>query len=310
MKSALYLLLVPALLTGCLAPMDDPTRVHDLRVLGVNLSPPELMAPSCGLSPEALRVFSSPVRLTALVTDPKGAGRAVRFQLFACAAVGDRDCMKDRVTLQEGELTVDPAVGYTEVPLTVRPALAVLPDNTPLIQRVFDEDVYKGLGGLRIPLVLHLTAGAEEIWAQKLMVYSCAFFPESRQNVNPELPGVLLNEAEWSATDVPTVGKAQAPFKLRMLDFSDREEDYVVPSFELSPVFLHESWKVNWYSTLGSFSPGQTGGTNFVGEESKSFTEWRPPYDATEQDVQFWMVTRDGRGGMSWMTRRLHYKPD
>lgn len=316
MRPALAPLFAAVLLTGCLGQQDDPTLVHDLRVLGVQLEAPELMAPTCQLDPStgaaALRIFSSEVRYTALLADPAGAGRAVHYELFGCASTTDRDCTTpdEKVGLAEGDVSADPAVGWTELTLRLRPALATLADKkTLLLQKVYDEDQYKGLGGLRMPLVLHLKAGDEEIWAQKLMVFNCAFFPESKQNVNPALPGVTLKGDPWNEGDLPQVTRADGPFKVAAMDFSALEEDYVVPAFDLSEVSLHESWRINWYATMGTFSPGATGGTDVGGEESKPFTEWKPSSKAGEQDVQFWMVVRDGRGGMSWLTRRLHYKP-
>jgi len=41
------LALVAVLSSACLGPQDDPSQLHDLRVIGASFDPPELMAPSC-----------------------------------------------------------------------------------------------------------------------------------------------------------------------------------------------------------------------------------------------------------------------
>jgi len=309
---------------GCLGALPDPTRVEDLRVLGVQTEPPELMLtpppgntqPLCQgvTAQEAIRVATASVQYTALIVDPQGNGRSVHYQLFGCARQDDRNCATtdQRVLLREGDVQADPVRGDVLLPLTLdRLALTVLGDDTPLLQKVQEEDQYQGAFGIRMPLVLHLTAGSEEIWAQKLMVYSCAYFPgKSFANVNPVLPGVTLKGAPWGEAEVPVVQGDGNTVRLAVPDFSEREEDYAVPSYSLEPVSLHESWRISWYSTLGTLGPATTGGTDVSGSEGRNFSDWNPSSKATqEQEVRFWMVARDGRGGLSWLRRTLHYLP-
>jgi len=309
---------------GCLGQQPDPTRLEDLRVLGVTTDPPELMLnpppgntqPLCQgvTAQEALRVATATVKFTALIGDPAGGGRSIHYQLYGCAKQDDRMCetLEERVLLHEGDVQADPVRGDVVLPLTLeRLALTTLPDNTPLLQKVQEEDQYQGAFGVRVPLVLHVTAGDEDIWAQKLMVYSCAYFPgQSKANVNPVLPGVTLAGAPWGESDVPVVQGTGEAVRLEIPDFSDKEEDYVVPSYSLEPVALHESWRISWYTTLGSMGPATTGGTDISGSEGRNFSNWSPGSKATqEQDVRFWMVVRDGRGGLTWITRTLHYLP-
>lgn len=303
--------LVSLLVLGaaCVGAEDNPSNVHDLRVLGVKLEPPELMAPTCAFTPEALAVFSAQVRYTALIADPAGEGRALHFELFACASPSDRTCSaeEDRILLGSGDVAPAASRTWLELGLLLRPGVLQLPDRTALLQRVLELDTYQGLGGIRLPLVLHLTAGAEEIWASKLMVFSCAYFPESGQNVNPVLPGVRLNNVPWGEGDVPVLGGG--PFEVTPEDFAALQEPYVVPALDLSKVELSESWRLSWYADLGTFSPGNTGGADPGGGEGRHRTEWRPPREASEQDVHFWFVVRDGRGGLTWLARTAHYRP-
>jgi hypothetical protein len=60
---------------------------------------------------------------------------------------------------------------------------------------------------------------------------------------------------------------------------------------------------------LGSFSPDETGGINVDGQQDPQSTEWSTGTAQPEQDVYFWFVVRNGRGGESWQKRFLHYIP-
>lgn len=289
---------------ACVGPEDNPTTVRDLRVLGASFTPPELLAPTCDQSAASLAAWASEVTFAALIADPQGQGRPIAYELFACANLSDRRCANadDRVRFAEGETSPG------ELSLALRPGLAMLPDGKPLLQEVLDQDAYKGLGGLRVPFVLHLKAGDEEIYAQKLMVFDCRFFPEMEANEQPVLPGLLLDGEPWPEDERPVLeGRAEAT--IEPLDFSEREEAYLVRSFELKRVHLVERWKISWYATLGFVSPGQTGGTDLGGHDSRHRVVWRAPEGAGEQEVTFYAVVRDGRGGEFWLERRALFKP-
>ncbi len=302
-------------LTACTGPEDVPSNVHDLRVLGVSLDPPELLAPQCpdlthpeGIDPSWLVAFLATVDYRVLIADPKGAVRTIDWELLACSTRTDRTCSDpaERILLASGTTQE----GVLELTLQ-NLALTRLPGDRLLIERVLELDPYKGLGGIWMPLHLHLKAGEEEIWASKLMVFNCNFFPGATptmtQNVNPALPGVVLEGTEWAEDETREL-TGPGPFVMEPVDFGDRQEPYVVPSFELQPVQFTEAWKIAWHADLGRFSPSETGGQDFPGEV-RHRVEWTPPSDATEQEVRFWFVVRDGRGGLSWILRRAHYRP-
>jgi hypothetical protein len=314
-------LLIAALaLSACVGPTDDPSQVHDMRVLAAQTDPPELMAPSC-TDATAQFAFLRPVALRWLIADPKGEGRDITYSLTACANINDRKCENenDFIELESGttkagtlEQTIR-LVGEVETgPEGPKFKPLLLPDDVPLLQETILQDTYKGLGGIRVPLVLKLSAGEEVIYAQKLMVFSCRFFADQKPNVNPVLPGMTLDGQEWEESKVRTLA-GNAPFVLLPLDFSDREEPYVVPSFSLEPIALQEAWKVSWHATVGKFSTSETGGVDFSGEGEKHRNEWAPrleDFAGGEQDVTFTFVARDGRGGISWIQRQGHWIPE
>lgn len=302
MRAATLLALL--VLASCVGPEDNPTKVIDLRVLAAAFEPPELMAPSCDLaSPQNLALYATPVSYTALVADPAGAGRSIDYELLACARVSDRTCD------DEGEFlpVASGSMPAGELSLTLQPGTWKLPDGSPLLSKVLELDTFKGLGGLRMPLVLHLKAGDEEIYAQKIMLFSCRFFADQKANVTPRLPGISIDGRPW--TEQPQQLEGPGPFEVRVDELSALQEAYLVPSYELQPVHLTESWKLTWHTTRGSFSPGETGGTDLGGGEGRHFVEWRPGSSTPETEVSFWIVVRDGRGGTSWLSRSAHYRP-
>jgi hypothetical protein len=288
---------------GCVSADDDPSHVKDLRVLGISVEPPELMADDCA-SPIAARAnYRSEVTLTALIADPLGAGRQLGYEVLACADLADRIC-SDRVYRTVLSTGVTPA---GERPISIRPGAVELSGGALLVQSVADVDNFHGFGGIRMPVVVHLSRGNEKIYAQKLIVFSCRMFPEMVANRTPVIPGLLVNGSPWAADETKPL-QGPGPFHLSPMDFTALQEDYVVPSFDLRPVHLRESWRLSWHTDVGTISPTETGGVDFAGQESRQLVEWRPGA-SPGQDVNFWVVARDGRGGESWLTRRARYSP-
>jgi len=142
------------------------------------------------------------------------------------------------------------------------------------------------------------------------MVFSCAFFPEMQPNLTPRLQGVLLNEALLPDA-APVELSGPGPFELLPVDFAALEEPYVLPTLSNTPepVNLVESWKVSWYTDQGGMSPHTTGGTDLGGATARHNAEWHPPPATGPIEVRFWFVVRDGRGGLSWITRSARYVP-
>ncbi|MBE2253131.1 MAG: hypothetical protein IAE78_26600 [Myxococcus sp.] len=330
-RSVLSLVLA---LAACNQPLPSPTGIVDLRVIAASFEPPEVLISPCdprllvslgaggsasqlppALLAQLLAIGQRPLTYRALVVDPQGNGRPLSYRLRACANTGDRECdnTDDFVELRSGSL---PA-GEWEFPLDgtapERPLLgtALLPDGQPLLLEALTQDSSRGLGGIRIPVMLEVKASDtdEHIFAQKLMVVQCQFFPTMRQNVTPVLPGMLLRGEPWPEELVPEF-KGSAEVAMEPADFAELEEPYTVPSLQLTPVNLVESWKIAWYATLGRMSSFETGGTNFDGKTERQRSRWQPDTTVKEpREVTFYFVVRDGRGGQSWLTRRAKWTP-
>ncbi|NVJ28453.1 MULTISPECIES: hypothetical protein [Myxococcus] len=303
LKNAGLLLTLGAV--ACVDPDDKPSNVHDLRVLGIAVERPELMAPTCELTAEALEVLTDEVSYRALVVDPLGEGRSIAYTLWACADPEDSLCENTaaRVQLAQGTTTAG------ELVLPIRPGASTLPDGTLLLDKVRQADPYQGFGGLRMPLVLNLTAGSEAIYAQKLMVFSCPLVPGMAPNQQPELQGLRLEGEPWAEEALPEL-TGQGPFVITAEDVSALEESYVVPGFRREAVSLKEAWSISWHASLGEIPDEETGGADFNGEPGRHRVEWEPPEkDGVAQEVTFWAVARDGRGGSTWLIRKARWTP-
>lgn len=316
-------------LAACGERQDDPTTVSDLRVLAVRFETPEVLLRACnmgllagmaarpdagtgggGLPREVMQALAQdlarPLTMTTLIADPAGGGRPLRYRVLACTSQSDRRCAEEgrAVELAQGETTAG------ELTLTMAPGAALLPDGRSLIEGVINDDVYKGLGGFRVPVVLDVrpVGGDERVFAQKLMVYMCHFFPQMEENRTPLLHGFSLEGQPWAEDEVRVL-TGRGPFTIEPDDFSADQEHYVLPSLELKPVDLDEAWKVSWYTSLGTMNPGTTGGADVSGGVGRHRGSWTPPTDAAAQDVTFTFVVRDGRGGNSWVQRRARWSP-
>jgi hypothetical protein len=319
---------------ACTQPLPSPTGVLDLRVLGASFESPEVLISPC--DPRLLASLGGggstsqidPVQLQrllmvgqraltyrALVVDPLGNGRELTYRLRACANQGDRECdnTDDFAELTEGKRPAGEWVFTLDGSAPDKPLLgtALLPDGEPLLLEALKQDTSRGLGGIRMPVMLEVKASDtnEHIFAQKLMVVQCQFFPQMRENVTPVLPGVTLRGEPWGEADVPEL-TGRSEVVMEPLDFTELEEDYTVPSFSLTPVALKESWKIAWYTDVGTMSSFETGGTNFDGNTTRHRNRWVPDPAITEpRDVTFYLVVRDGRGGQSWLIRRARWIP-
>lgn len=328
-RAFLVLLIVLGLAAACVTPQDNPTNLHDLRVLAVRLEPPEVLIPGCSASliagaaagaadggevqvpPELQQLLfqyaATPISYSALIYDTDGGTRRLRYRLSTCNSRTDRTCT-------DGGMNIDLKTGTTHggvYSTTIVPGAQIFDDGTPLLFEVILADTYKGLGGVRVPLNLELVSEdtGEHLFVQKLMVYTCQFFPQMTQNVTPVMPGVTWNGEAWAEDEVK---QWQGRDEVTLLpdDFSAFEEAYTVPSLFLQPINLVETWKVTWMTTGGTMSSFETGGTDLGGTSERHKNKWKPPQnDDLERDIDFYFVVRDGRGGQSWLTRHAHWKP-
>src|SRR5262249_29162148 len=127
------------------------------------------------------------ITLTGLIADPKGAGRAVDYEISICS---ERDsetarCLKDSPgyrVLGEGQVT--------PTALGAEPSVTFTPTWEDLSGAVV-EDPYHGFGGLPVALQLAVRAGDEAVVGIKRVVFTSGLTaPLPPPNRNPGLDGV------------------------------------------------------------------------------------------------------------------------
>src|SRR5581483_8105938 len=184
---------------GC-SNFEDETTVIDLRVLGLAAQPPEIYVDQSTLDSRT-DPFTSDI--TALVVDPKGAGRPVSYSVLACpreidavtAATGRNGVVcqpnvsgmpPNSLEVTSGE-TTDPGPVH-EIPFTFQ----VPPE---LLKLAFSVDLPAGSQGFQLPIVLQmqLGAGTESVTATKRVIFSQPIPDHEDQpaNANPVITQVM-----------------------------------------------------------------------------------------------------------------------
>ena len=303
----LWLAVSLSVIAGCGgAAEESPSLVKDLRVLGIRLESPELMAPNCALhSPDALpeevdaalAAYAVPVTFTALIADAPDRSRDIRYELFACASMDDRRCERE----EERALLASGTARPGELELSISPGTAIAADGTPIWRHALQQDAAGAFDRIKLPLVLKVGSGQEVIFAQKILPLTCASHPEMEPNRTPVMPGVAIQGEPWM-DDRDLVLTGAGPFELAPEDFFPARETYLAPN----DVPVLESWRVAWYTTLGTISPEETGLDSGNGPHT---VLWVPTPGAPAQHVTFWVVVRDDRGGLSWLTRTARHEP-
>jgi hypothetical protein len=331
---AAALLLIAVSAPACLEPLPTPSRVDDLRVLGVRATPPEVPP-------------GATVSLDALVVDPQG--REISYAWYACltADLGggffggggqtsssggngtpldpDEDGSSCRLKFERGRdyayyLGDGPTASF-QVPegiLDDPEALAVafrIPADVEIPELV--RLGFLGIAGLNMTVQLTVTVDGRTVEAgKKVNVSVDSPLPDNDRNTNPE--GIVLRASESDpppADEEPRAGEAHAAgacfegappeipagstWYLTPLNFPAEPPTYLVllagsttgEPFEVQSVT--ETWFYSFFATAGDLSktiskePGEPVNTVVFGEEERG-------------EVDFWMVVRDGRGGIGW----------
>lgn len=279
--AAALCLCAAALAAGCDNPFPPGSLVERLRVLGVRAEPPEV-----GLDGE--------VELSALVADPRGAGRPLVFEWAVCLS---------ELSYQAADIDCPGADGYAlpgsgdtarlSVPALVEFAAANLPAGS-----FGDPSVWEDLKWFPLIVGLRARAGGETVRAIKRVRLRLA--TEEPPNANPRLMSLLLDEVEAvPPVRVPagTVVSLQARIDpasreryRRQGETEERIEDVVFA----------------WFATGGEFE-GDYSVLSGDGTSGFDRIDWTAPQDPGE--VRMWVVARDGRYGEDWLERTIEVVP-
>jgi hypothetical protein len=268
------------IITGCSNNLPKQSIVDKLRVLAVQANPAELVI---GDSLPA-------TTLTALAIEPSGAPIELRWALCPLPAntppPASLDCPG-----QYGIALMEDASGVAQLDLgdpSAQPFWDVLyrtPDGTPLTD---GQRVSILASGTTAVAGFAATAGGEELDGFAEIPLRGAGAPINR---NPSLTGLLVNGALLPA-DGSSVLAAGVKVRLQPVPASDAKEDTGNGL---------EALNFSFFATEGDIASLRSTDQTSTGEPADSSIDYTAP--TTAGSVQFWVVVRDGRGGVGWITR-------
>ncbi len=326
---------------GCALPNDDPTSVHDLRILAIGTTPPELRYPVHGnfaqsqCAPDLSPIYAAaPIRIGTLVADPDGGGRDLPWTFTECPQTGTEQCPPDPAyVIAQGDSPAS-AIGTTwdiaaEAAAETRAQQSCAGSDggcppTPLLTAFAANTAGLCRFGVWLQIGLMIAAPERTIYGSKILVFTpmpddyptdagvCPQAPDGGMpdHENPEYSVLQLDGQTLPASSVETAS-AGAPHQLQpVIPTLNGPSDYCVPNFEGGWTRLHETWLFSFMTTIGTFSQEQVGYGGWGNPSGGPITysiDWNNPADGGVATI--YSVLRDGRGGTSWITRQVDLVP-
>jgi hypothetical protein len=248
-------LLAVALLAACGPSFPPVSLVTELRVLAVRADAPEMRPGDTAL-------------LTALVVDPRGAGREVTITWGVCTPPG---LVTDLLTCQDPE--------------NVRP-LGVGPSVTVRAPSDYLESGPRGRTDRRFMYVVFLAqAGDERVAGFKELLVTSRMEP---LNQNPRLQAARATAHEGGAT-LTEAEAGELVTVVAEVEEASREE------YQEDGEAKKEELAFSWFATAGTWKSNRT--------FEEATNDWTAPLEP--QTVQLWVVVRDDRNGVDWRTFTL-----
>ena len=319
-------------LPGCSGLDSDPvTLVNHMRVLAIHADPPYIAGPGSSATP-------GPPITTVITPLVVGAGDPAKLCYawvlcpFALSKDGNFRCLDERLEVDLG--TGDTAkVGMSD-------ALASVSKLKELGDQIGDGIKLPGGGAgggeagpgtVSFEFYVQFMISEPRVWGGTcptnaletlhkvcpqrdgcLAGYSKLAFATSpaQANRNPVLTGLTLDAVDWPASLTPTAAPVAEqdganPFDLGTAGLA-MEPTWTTDSIEvIRPATtdqpeVRESLTFSWFSTNGEFAASKS---------SQYFADTRfwpaSPQDKTDEEVTIWLIARDNRNGLAWMSRRL-----
>ena len=323
-RAALLSLLL--LCGACTPNFEDVWLVKDLRILGLQTDPPEVLVPLDAQFPP--NTFPT-VHVQALAVDPAAGGSAeLHWELWACPAGTPQGS-----TMPGATPTDAPRCDPGTLRQLVKQGSSLLSD----IQAdfVLDRDLYNtslavdpvklgevALGG--VPVLLDLQVSSAELGSDRVVtrpVYGNPIPLPKTANANPQLDKILVDDTAQTALKV----KPGQTVKLLPVPAASAAESYWVATFKglcsvdadcddgqagaqcmggICSRKLTEYLSYAFFTTAGTLSDATTGGKPSPFVDNKKIADpssnWAAP--GTPGQAQLWVVIRDDRGGISWQT--------
>lgn len=329
---------------ACTPDFDNASKVKDLRVLAVAAEPPEIMfnlppefgdcaLPASLNDPSLLvRVLASlpPLRfrLHALVVDPSRQGQRIRYTVRACEKTTSGRCNAGFAeTVAEGEAVLPTLSGPVALDPTRDAAglyegttFAVDVQLTPaIVQRAFERDRFRGFGGLPVQLEVRIEAEGGPypvVYAARDVAIVPRDAAARTQNENPRFTALAIPYAEsWPADFVAEMPwGASLETRPRFGAADEKPPTFTVCRFDGRPETVDEERYIELFTTEGSFDPGSVGFNRSTPFSSPADAlKLETSYDAPskplpETSATLWYIAYDGRGGVSFLTRRASFR--
>ena len=288
------------LLPGCPGDLEKQSEIVKLRVLAVQAEPAELIVDPAQPPPRTT--------LTALAVEPSGAPIAMEYALC---------------TVQEEPPPPDvDCPGTQGIPLApAGPVSAVLDLGDPraiaLAQQIaqdggfadggtFPPEGFPVLVGFRATAPAHTLpdggppgADGGDLQILEGLTTVTVRGPGPPVNQNPALDALLLGDAGVEISpDGTSAAPASTTQRLRPVPAPDAKEpaDGGV-----------EALGYSFFATAGSISDLRSTDITATGQPADTSVDWSTP--SPPQQVDLWVVVRDGRGGVGWIARSVQVTP-
>lgn len=318
-------LALAALFAAACGDFEDPEIVLDLRVLGVRVDPPEVVAPVDPNEPTQIDINDlEDATVCALVADPNSQ-RRLTWTMTSCPPTDSGRCDEpDKPSTVIGEGSIDDPE-TADQPQQVCATLVANGNLIAILMESFDLNDLLSFGGIsaQIELRVEPEGGGEPVFATKRMRYAPQVPADRVANTNPAIAGItgtfdddtVVDLPEGRCRDVEPVAIAPgAEIELEPVESEGDREDYVLPTIDGGRVEITENITYQWHSTAGSWQRHTSGGPRDpFGNEPQLFSRWTAPDDPAivgdGLDVELWIVYRDERGGGAWFQSCLAVTP-
>jgi len=277
---------------ACTPSFQSASDVLDLRVLAIRAEPPEAFVDLDGGTVE-------PVEVRVLVADPRPR-RGLSVSAAVCLPTDTRRC-------DEGQrLDLPPQQGGDPGERRFRVEVPA-----PLVVAALQDDRLKGLGGIRVQFSVTVDDGDPNgpVAAEKTLLYSAV--PEEAANHNPDIAAVDVFREDGTTERLGPGGTIQLgrfeQVGVRPVpgEGAAGPESYVTTDLQGREVRLREQLQYSFFSTSAAEWDRD--------RADEPLPELEPPAGgiARLRSVRagtgtFWIVVRDGRGGLGWIEGSLN----
>jgi hypothetical protein len=313
---------------GC-GSFESPDIVIDLRILGIQAEPPEVVVALD--DPEEIDFLAIPsVEVCALIADPAASRRLV-YDLVACPPGRGGRCNPEDPQIQLGNGLIDDPEEAAD-PVRACGNLVPVPLLVDVVTETIRRDPLGSFDGVPVSVQLAVRPeGAPEDETE--FALKRVFFSDERPagrvaNQNPFLDGFTamrdpipergrdfaLPLGRCADNDAPATVSPGERLTLLPLEPDGVREDYVLPTFEGGARRFTESLRYAFYATEGAWNRFETGGPrDFAGNEPPLDSTWTAPAApdlvGDGLDVEIWIVQRDERGGLEWYQSCIRVLP-